>query len=136
MLPSLASVPAGCVERTKCEADVAGSSNSLTGDSTMPNVKFLDFSGFRFGLPPVSDMNWTAQLSERAAPGIGLPFGQRTGSFQLFAVFVNVWAANCSYSDGARKPVDAAPRRAQESPGAYLADNFGFQVLPKCGYLS
>src|SRR5712672_2825526 len=84
-------------------------SNSGIGCNTRPNEACLDFSGVSFGLPPVSDMNCTAQLSDTEAPAIGTPFGQRTGSFQLFAVFVNVWAECSSNSDGARKPVATAP---------------------------
>src|ERR1700757_5309851 len=85
-------------------------SNSGTGCSTKPSVALFDFSGFRFGLPPVRDMNCTAQLSARERPGSGLPWpcdgpGQRTGSSHGFAVFVKICAEFSSYSDGARKPV-------------------------------
>src|SRR5581483_10817721 len=147
-LPSVASEPSAA--RTKCPAYVAGSLNTVVSDSapiefrrrihqksmlasklrvgcsTKPTVALLDFSGVRLGLPPVSAMNCTAQLSDGETPAIGLPPGQRTGSFQLFAVFVNVWAECSSYSDGARKPVVADPRTSHVGLGWKRAEIFGF----------
>src|SRR5690349_7594550 len=48
-----------------------------TGSNTMPSVAERDFSGFRFGLPPVTVANWLLQSDGFPVAGLGQRIGSR-----------------------------------------------------------
>src|SRR5450830_1224079 len=98
----------------------------LTGSSTAPRVKDMDFSGCRFGFPPVMVGNWLLQSVGRPV----LVSGQRSTSRVPLAVTLDAWAAYKSVSDGARKPVPAEPRSSTDSAGCQRSEALGLTVSP------
>src|SRR5665213_4140972 len=71
----------------------------LTGSSTVPSVKFFDFSGFRVDRPPLVTANCVAQ-SLTPSPVVG----QRNGSLAPCGVTLCVCGAYRPCRLGARKP--------------------------------
>ena len=65
----------------------------------------VDFSGFRFGLPPVTVLNWKLQ-----AWLLGSKVGHLIGSRVPFDVTLVACAAYKSVKEGARKPEPAEAR--------------------------
>src|SRR6185436_13235289 len=94
----------------------------LIGSHTRPSVPDCDFSGFRFGLPPVVVVNWKLQ-SDGAPVAIT---GQRIGSRVPLAVTLVACGVYRSVSDGARKPVPTEPRNSTDSIGCQRTEALGF----------
>src|SRR5208282_3300830 len=110
---------------------------SVIGVRTTPKSKFSDVSGVRFGFPPNNPSPCVAQVSvvNGASGGVTAQFGfpcpmlppveaaREGGLFKLNSV-------------GARKLVEAVPRKVTKLAGCHRAWSFGLLVVPKSLYQS
>lgn len=98
------------------------------GDSTMPSVLLVDFSGASSVLPPLMMANCVEQSVR--PPGGGTTGGQRSGSDRPGTVTPVVCGRYRSCRLGARKPLPTAARSTTCGSGCQRALSLGVVELP------